>query len=358
MTSVAARTAPTRIGGVDRSRRWSWGQYLALASVPFIVLIGWTLGAWFIDGPTQITEYRDRGSASWYAAHALEAAVVLVSLLVIVHLVRDCRRQRCLLTFDVMFCLCGLSLFWADALTNAIVPMWLPSSNFVNLNYALGHMPFVVNPDAGRMPDPILFTIPLLTFCLLGMAIVFGRVVEWMRSRWPRLSSTQLVALVILIGMTIDILIEVGVALPLGLWSWASPAALTIHVGKSGRIPALEIIAVGIYFGLMMSIRIFKDDRGRSLPERGLDHYPPRMRKGLTLLALFGAFNILIVTFGNLPTILSPYVSVPPHLPAHLVNGVCDAPGFEGSRYGSCPGSPDFRMPGRTTRLGGRDVED
>ncbi len=353
MTSVATPRA-TVPAGRDPSRRWSWGQYLALLGVPFALWSGWTLVAWLRAGPTQITQYRDRGSASWYAAHTLEGIVLAVSLLVIVHLVRDCRRQRRLLTFDVMFCLCGLPLFWADALTNAIVPMWLPSSNFVNLNYALGHMPFVVNPDAGRMPDPILFTIPLLTCCLLAMAMAFGSVVAWMRRRWPRLSNAQLLGIVLLIGCSIDIVIEVAVALPLHLWSWAAPKALTIHVGRTGRIPLFEIIGAGTYFGLVMAVRIFKDDRGRSLPERGLEHYSARVRKGVTFMALFGAFQFLVVVFGNAPVILSPFVTVTSNLPAHVLNGVCDAPGYHGTRYGPCPGTPGFRMPGRTTKLPGR----
>jgi hypothetical protein len=185
---------------------------------------------------------------------------------------------------------------------------------------------------------------------------VFGRIVEGMRSRWPALSNAQLLGLLLLIGWSIDILIEVCFALPLHLWSWAAPKALTIQVGSGARIPLLEIIGAGTYFGLMMAIRIFKDDRGRSLPERGLDHYSPRVRQAITLLALFGAFQCLIVVFGNAPVILSPYVTITGNLPAHIVNGVCDAPGFHGTRYGPCPGTPGFRMPGRTTGLLGRDV--
>jgi hypothetical protein len=33
--------------------------------------------------------------------------------------------------------------------------------------------------------------------------------------------------------------------------------------------------------------------------------------------------------------------------PSHLVNDVCNAPGITGTRYGTCPGDPGFRMPGR-----------
>src|SRR5438874_6380622 len=99
-------------------RRWSWPHYLAVAAVPVLCLQVWTVTAWLANGPRQVTEFRDRTSASWYAAHAVEAAILVVAVAVIVHLVRDVRRQGRLLTFDVMFCLCGATLWWADEALN------------------------------------------------------------------------------------------------------------------------------------------------------------------------------------------------------------------------------------------------
>ena len=66
------------------------------------------------------------------------------------------------------------------------------------------------------------------------------------------------------------------------------------------------------------------------------------------------AKGCLVVFVGNAPVILSPYVTFKGKLPAYIINGVCDAPGVHGTRYGACPGSPGFRMPGRTTHLPGR----
>src|SRR5437870_11712 len=130
-----------RIGA--RRRRWSWGQYLAIAGLPVLVWDIWMVVAWLADGPFQITEYRTPGSLSWWACRAFEAAVWVSSLCVLVYLVRDCRRRRRFLTFDVSICLAGLTMWWADAFSNWFVPNWLPSSNFINTNYVLGHAPFV-----------------------------------------------------------------------------------------------------------------------------------------------------------------------------------------------------------------------
>jgi hypothetical protein len=147
------------------------------------------------------------------------------------------------------------------------------------------------------------------------------------------------------------------VMLPLHLWTYAAPEALTFNMGEGARIPAFEIFAAGSYFGLMMAVRIFKDDRGRSVVERGLESYSPRVRQGITLLALYGTMQLITLLAGNAPVVFTPYVTVH-QAPAHLINGQCDAPGITGTRYGPCPGTPGFRMPGRTTHLPGRDVED
>lgn len=343
-----------RVGGQTTTRpaarRWSLPHYLALLAVPVLALEIWTVVAWLLDGPTQITAYRDRTSASWYLAHFFEVMVFVIALVVLVVVIRDCRRKRQILTFDVMFILVGATLFWADALTDFYAPMWFPSSNWINLNYVAGHLPFVANPDLSSLPDPLLFTWFLETFCFLGMAMVFGRAITWARGRWPHLSNRQLFGLVLLCGFIVDLALESCLMLPTKLWTYAAPEALTLNFGGGAREAAFAIAVTAVYFGLVMSIRIFKDDRGQTIVERGLEGHSPRVRKAISLLALYAACQAIIVVVGNAPVLLTPYVTVH-QAPAHIINGRCDAPGVEGTRYGPCPGSPGYRMPGRTSDL-------
>jgi hypothetical protein len=331
-------------------RRWSWPHYLAVAAIPVLFVQVWTVTAWLADGPRQVTEFRDRTSASWYAAHTVEAAMLVVAVAVIVHLVRDVRRQGRLLTFDVMFCLCGATLWWADEALNFWVPAFLPSSNFVNLTNPCGHLPLVVNPDCGQVPDAILFFFLVETFGVLGAAMVAGAGIRRLRNRFPELSTAQVVLIVFGIGLAIDVTWEMA-SVALGLWTYMLPHGMSL--GQGARFPWIEALAGGIWFATFIVLRNFKDDRGRSFLERGLEHHSPRVGRGIALLAMYALFQFVMWVPGNLPQgLASFYAPQWPKMPPHLLNDACDAPGVVGTRYGPCPGSPGFRMPGRDSLPG------
>lgn len=333
---------------VAAARRWSLPHYLALTGIPILMWEAWTLVAWLRDGPHQITQYRDQDSASWYAARTIEGLAIIISLAVAIHVVRGCLRERRILTFDLMFVLAGATLFWADFFENFFVPTWITSSNWVNLNSPCGHIPFIVNPDCGRVPEPILFAVLLESFVVLGLAIWVGAALRRARNRWPGMTTRKLIGIVILAGFIIDFILEVAVLLPLHLWTYPSPEWMSLPVGHGFRYPFLEPIAAGGWFALMIAVRVFKDDRGQSLVERGLDRHPPLLRKAISLIALYAYMQLAIIAVGNAPLMLyGPYETQWPKLPAHIVNGLCDAPGVHGTRYGPCPGSAGYRMPGR-----------
>jgi hypothetical protein len=332
-------------GEHGRARRgWAWQQYLAVVAVPFLVWETWTLAAWLADGPHQITEYRDVHSASWYATWVLQISMILVSVAVIVYVVRGCRREGRILTFDVMFCLVGATVFWADDAWNFYQPAVLFNSNFINLNSQCGHMPFVVNPDCGRAPDPILFYFLLETFGMLGLAFFLRAGTRWARGRWPRLSVRHLVGLVLLSGLLFDLVLEPAIVIPLKLWWYMAPRWMSVIPG----FPIVEIFYGGLWFGLMAAVWIFRDDQGLTIFERGLNSLSRPKRNAVTLLALYAFVQLITWGISQGGFWVGFYNKGPwPELPAYVVNGVCDAPGFQNTRYGTCPGAPGYRMPGR-----------
>ena len=328
------------------TRRWSAAHGLALIGIPFLAWEAWTVTAWLADGPHPVTTFRTTGSSSWWAARVIEGLLVVVAVAVTVHLVRDCRRTGRLLTFDVMFCLAALGTVNGDV-PNLLHPVLLYSSNWINLNAMCGHMPFVVNPDCGRAPDPI-FAFGLMTlFAYLGMAIVAGRVVSRARSRRPGISNGRLLVGVLAGGIVLDLLIEAVLVIPLRLWSW-TPMPGSLSLGGGFHYPWIEALAAGLFLGLVMAVRVFRDDRGRTIVQRGLEHHTPSRRTAVTMLALYGAFQLGVWGVANLPVMtLGFYQRQWSPLPSHVVNDLCDAPGVHGTRYGPCPGSPGYRMPGR-----------
>jgi hypothetical protein len=113
------------------------------------------------------------------------------------------------------------------------------------------------------------------------------------------------------------------------------------------------MVALGLLVSLPSALRIFTDDRGRTLVERGLDGVPARTRSAITMLAVYGFFQLVMWLGAIAPTWpVGLYATPMPKLPAHIVNDICDAPGITGTRYGACPGSPGYRMPGRHSRPG------
>ena len=130
-------------------------------------------------------------------------------------------------------------------------------------------------------------------------------------------------------------------------------ATFTTYTTRDG-LPSDQVTAItedsagGIWFATFIVLRNFKDDRGRSFLERGLEHHSPRAGRGITLLAMYVMFQFVMWVPGNLPQgLASFYAPQWPKMPPHLLNNACDAPDVAGTRYGPCPGSPGFGMPGR-----------
>ena len=326
-------------------RRWGIPHLLALLALPIGCLELWTVGAWLASGPAQSTQYRDHGSVGWYAAHVCEIGAALVAIPVLVHLYRDCKRSGRFLTFDMMFCLACSTLWWADSAVNFFAPGFLVSSNFLNLNGPLGHLPFKVNP-ALSSPDCIPFFFLVETFGVLGAALLVSKLLTSLRARRPGISRGGQALVILAVGFGIEAVWE-PISLALGLWTYELP--LSLHIGTlGGRYPLSELVAGGLWFSLFIMVREFRNDRGQSVVERGLDRHSPGMRAAISLAAFYTLAQTIMWIPGNLPQALSTFYAPSWHdVPGNMVNGICDVPGADAppTRYGPCPGSPGFRMP-------------
>lgn len=326
---------------------WGWPQYLAAVGVPVLLVEIWTVTSWLIDGPFQISGYSEGRGMSWWAARVFEGLMIAISLQVIVLLVRGCRAQRKFFTFDVLFCITGFSMLWASSMVNFFTPMFAFSSDLVNLNDVCGHLPFVVNDDCGRSPNPVLFIGLFETFGLLWVAMILGWLAGRIRSRWPGISNTRLL-MFFLAGGAVFVLFEPLLIIPLHLWTYpGTPISIELG-GTAWRYPIFpEILCFGFMLGIPAAVRFFKDDRGRTLVERGLEHYSPRVRTLVSGLALYTFAQIAVIGCATIPLWPLAFHQLEwGPLPRALNNGLCDQPGIvENTRYGPCPGSPNFRMP-------------
>jgi hypothetical protein len=342
-----AQPMPTQVrapGEATRARRTvTPAAVLAGFGALIVAYETWTWGAWLRAGPTQITEYRDRSSASWAVARGYEALILVVAALLLVRVVRRCRAEH-RLVFDAKLLIAGVAaLFW-DPFGNFVQPAFFYSSNWLNVNSWTGFAPLVVNPDAGRLPEP-LFICLVYPFGLLGFAMIMNAVMGAFRRRRPATSDLAVLAVGSLAGYLLGMALEAPMFL-LHLWSLpGAPAALSLF-GDNHRFAAVEYLTTAFVFAGWGAVRWFRDDRGRALTERGFDDLPAGRRTTAGVLATVGWCCSLLLVLQLVVNLFAfradPY---PAGFPRHLVNGMCDVGATSGTRYGPCPGSDHFRLP-------------
>jgi hypothetical protein len=322
---------------------WRPVQYLALAGVLLAVLELWTWVSWLAAGPRPITRWRDPGDPSWYGARVYELLMLACVVGVSVSVVRGIRRER-RLTFDAMMVIGGFStLFW-DPMVNWLQPNFMYSSQWMNLNTWVCHVPAIPNPDACALPQPV-FIMGIYPFGLVAFAMILTRLMTWLRRRWPSMTTFRLVALTFLGAGLICVALE-GPMFLLHLWALPGAPGDFALFDDAHRFAWAEYLTTTMVFGLLGVLRYFRNDRGQTLVERNLGHLTPGRRTLTSVFATIAYMNgalILLVLIQILPGMhASPY---PREYPAHLVNGLCDAGPFTDTRYGPCPGSPGFRIP-------------
>ncbi|ORX00207.1 hypothetical protein AWC29_26995 [Mycobacterium triplex] len=322
---------------------WRWQHYLSAIAGLFLFWGTWTLVAWLAAGPRPVTQYRDPTSSAYTIATAYEVGAVLLVLGVGAYVVRGCVRQR-RLTFDAQLCIAGLLAYWLDPFYNFFVPMNLYSSNFVNVGSWCSYAPFVINKACSGSPEPILVIGSIYLVGFLVLAMLGGRILRSVRARYPNASMVKMVLAVALFAIVTDLLID-GLSSQLDLWSQFIPAGLNIATAARPFPVSLPVSAI-LFFGAPTFARYLRDDKGRTIFERGLDHLRPATREVLSFLSLVGYMQLMVAV--TILVTIAPvglYANNSPAYPAHIVNGQCDIGSVRGSAYGPCPGTPGFTAP-------------
>jgi hypothetical protein len=261
--------------------------------------------------------------------------------------VRGCLRARGL-TLDAKVVLGTLPIYWIDPLLNALQPSFFYSSNFVNVANWCGDMPLVRNAECGRLPEPVLLLWPIYTFGVYVIAKAFVAIMHRVKHRWPRMSNTELVALTLILVAMFDAGIEQA-GLRFNLWAYPGyPDALSVGGGVH-KLPFIEMTFIAIWVGGTACLYYFRDDRGRTIVEQGLERLSPPRRTVVEISAIHGVIASLFMVGTMLNVAAGLWSSKYPEMPAYLVNRLCDAPGVTGTDYGPCPGgtngSREWRIP-------------
>lgn len=318
---------------------WAVIGALCLALEAYVML-SWVLSSDFAPSPRGADPIP---ALTLFWVRFFEGLSLVMVPLALLYAWRTSRREGRLST-EAVIILAWTTLFWQDPMINWARPSFFYNAYFVNMGNWTNQIPGWVNPNSHFLPEPLLWMGGMYVWLPPIICAMTVAAMRFAKRRIPGIGTMGLIATGVGFCMLLDLVLEV-------LWVrsgvYAYPAAIsefTLFAGERYQFPVYESIFWGPMWALTGLLFFFRDDRGRTFVERGIDRVKnARLHAPLRLLALIGAINvgfagynvlILWTTFQVDPT--------PAGYPSWLLAGQCGA----GSDY-ECPGpNVPIRLPG------------
>jgi hypothetical protein len=272
------------------------------------------------------------------------AGMVLAAAVVYWAVVKPLRKGRGL-TFDGLLCVAFLISSPYDPLSNYLNNWFTYNSYLVNRGSLLNVIPGYSWGRPGATVALPLFVIPAAyVFTFVGVGVFGAWLMRRTKARWPQLSGVGLVGVCFLVMMVVDVVLEGLLFMRLGFWHYGG-GHLSIAGDQYYKYPLQEMIVVGALFTSVAALRYFRDDRGRSIPERGVDQLAVSSGRKTVMrfLAMLAAAQACLFVFYHLPQgiIASRMTEWPADIQkrSYLTNHICG----DGTDY-AC-GGPAVPMP-------------
>lgn len=292
------------------------------------------------QGPDDVPGYMSTSIRVW------EAFIVLSMVIMAYTRVYKPLRKGGRLPFDTLLFLGFLTLIWQDVLMNFGQFTFQYNSEFVNVGSWYSHIPGWISPNGHLYGEPLLGIFFLYApFFFIGAVIVcwFLGVLKKYR---PQMRAVPAFLICMVVICFLDFLFEAMFQLRLGFYVWPNAIEeLTIFHGKYYQWPIYEGILAGVLCTSFGYLRYYRNDRGESYAERGLDQIKVSARKRgiIRFVAIAGALNVIYLTTYMIPWIFMGMNGdpVPKDIQkrSYLLTGQCGP----GTDY-ACP-SPDVPIP-------------
>jgi hypothetical protein len=304
---------------------WATAGTLILAFEVYI-LVRWITGPYatrVAPGPTPEPGWMRIGEAAWQLAGVL-ATVAIVWWFI----VRPWRRERRLTTDGLLVCAFA-TLWFEDPLSSYFGHWFTYNANLVNLGSWVKGVPgWMSYGSPGHMVLEPLLLIPFVYVYFIMIGVLVGCWAMRAAERRWQLSPLPLLGVCFGTMALLDLIGEGLIFLPLGFWEYPGGYGL-LWPSTYHKYPVNEMLTIAAIFTGICALRYFKDDRGRTLVERGIDRLGvgPRRRGALRFLAIAGAVHLILIAGYNLPNSL--VGAHPARWPADLVkrsyltDGVC-----------------------------------
>ncbi len=237
-----------------------------------------------------------------------------------------------------LVCLGFLTVFWQNSLISWFQWNLTWNSYFINFGGWEMGIPGWVAPHSNKTAEPILALPPMYIYFMFGAVTIGCQIMKMIRKKFPQLGNFGLCVTTIILFFVFDSALE-PLLMASGVWTY--PGAIkgvTLFHGHYFQFPLYEAILFGGTWAAWCFLLFFKNDKGQTVVERGVNTLRVRggVRTGVRFLAIAGFLNLAMVIYSLLWAVIGLHASsFPKDITdrSYLIDELC------GARTGySCPG--------------------
>lgn len=284
-------------------------------------------------GPTRIPAGVDVPLQFRIGVHAVEIGMGLVWLAYIwTQIVRPIRRTGQPNTLGLLGIAFFVAIFW-DPSMNWIQQGCVYNAYAFNLGFLSNHIPGWMSPRAELLPEPLLAWSGGYPGFLIWMVLSGLATMRFFKARFPAINNVALAVLGVLGAMVCDMVLESLLIRFSGIYAYpGSVRAWSLWGGHWYQFPIYEALFFGGWVGLCSVLLYFKDDKGQTWVERGVEKIELCRRSNLLkaamrTVAVIGFCQVveLIVYVLPMPLITANADPFPDDLPAFFTvgSGMC-----------------------------------
>ena len=330
---------------------WVWAA--AGAASTAVILRGFA--AWILS-PDFKTSPRGTDPISHsklVALHLFEAGVFCAGLVMVwKFLVRPLIREH-RFTLDGMMIVAVLLMYFYDPLDNYFNYTFSYNAHFLNFASWAREIPGLQAPNQNLFPEPFLVMGGFYAVFMFGSAVFGCWYLRRVNAKRPNLSNLGMFVQLFGVVLVLDTVVE-NVFMRTQFAAYPGTVhSLTLFAGRYYQFPLYEPFIIAAFACGMTTLRWFRDDRGLTLAERGLETLrlsgPPRT--ALRFLAVTGFIHVWFIVGYFVPyNFFALKADTSPPMPSFLRAGICG----QGTDY-ACPSGSVPIPHGRSLHVGPDD---
>lgn len=156
------------------------------------------------------------------------------------------------------------------------------------------------------IPEPYLWTAGVYVWSSALVVFLGCWFMRKCKARWQWMNRLHLIGACFAFMVVVDIVLEAIIWMPLGTYQYPGANHLAINGGTYYQFPIWEAPLFGAFLTGIACLRYFRDDKGHTFPERGVEKlkWGQKKKTFLRFLAILAAGHVMFLGLYNIPAAL------------------------------------------------------